>query len=123
MPVGYPDASLARELNRLEPFGKGNTKPLFADKDLKIKRMGIVGKNRNVLRMTLETVYAETVSAVYFGDAEGFLNYYREKFGKEEVEAALLGKNNKILMQIIYYPEINLYNGVESMQIIIRNYR
>lgn len=123
MPVGYPDASLVRELDVLEPFGKGNTKPLFADKDLKVKRIGILGKNRNVLRLTLETVYGETVSAVYFGDVEGFLNYYREKFGKEEVEAAFLGKHNKILMQIVYYPEINLYNGIENMQMVIRNYR
>lgn len=123
MPVGYPDASLVRELNVLEPFGKGNTKPLFADKDLKVKQMVILGKNRNVLRLTLETVYGENISAVYFGDVEGFLNYYREKFGKEEVEAAFLGKNNKILIQIVYYPEINLYNGMENMQMVIRNYR
>ena len=82
-----------------------------------------MGRNQNVLRLTLETIYGETVSAVYFGDVEGFLNYYREKFGNEEVEAALFGKNNKILIQIVYYPEINLYNGIENMQIVIRNYR
>lgn len=123
MPVGYPNCSLVREMEVLEPFGKGNTKPLFADKDLKIKRAAVVGRNQNVLRLTLETIYGETVSAVYFGDVEGFLNYYREKFGNEEVEAALFGKNNKILIQIVYYPEINLYNGIENMQIVIRNYR
>ena len=123
MPVGYPDAPLVRELSVLEPFGKGNSKPLFADKDLKIKRMWILGKNRNVLRLILETVYGENISAVYFGDVEVFLNYYREKFGNDEVEAAFLGKNNKILIQIVYYPEINLYNGMENMQMVIRNYR
>ena len=123
MPVGYPDAPLVRELSVLEPFGKGNSKPLFADKDLKIKRMWILGKNRNVLRLILDTVYGENISAVYFGDVEVFLNYYREKFGNDEVEAAFLGKNNKILIQIVYYPEINLYNGMENMQMVIRNYR
>ncbi len=123
MPAGYPDARLVRELDLLEPFGKSNTKPQFADKDLKLKRASIVGKNQNVLRLTLETQYGEWLSAVYFGDVEGFLNYYREKFGSDEVEAAFRGKNNKILMQIVYYPEINMYNGVESIQIIIRNYR
>ena len=76
-----------------------------------------------MLRLTLETQYGELVSAVYFGDVERFLDYYREKFGDAEVEAALLGKNNKILMQIVYYPEINRYNGIEQIQIIIRNYR
>ena len=55
-----------------------------------------MGKNRNVLRLQLETPYGEQVSAVYFGDVEEFLNYYSDKFGNSEVEAALLGKNNKI---------------------------
>ena len=123
MPIGYPDTTLIQELDLLEPFGKSNTKPQFADKDLKIKRASIVGKNRNVLRLQLETQYGEMVSAVYFGDAEGFLNYYRDKFGSLEVEAALLGKNNKILLQIVYYPEINSYNENENVQIVIRNYR
>lgn len=123
MPVGYPNTSLIRELDLLEPFGKSNTKPQFADKDLKIKRASIVGKNRNVLRLQLETQYGERVSAVYFGDVEEFLNYYSEKFGASEVEAAFLGKSNKILLQIVYYPEINSYNEVENVQIVIRNYR
>lgn len=123
MPVGYPNTSLIRELDLLEPFGKSNTKPQFADKDLKIKRASIVGKNRNVLRLQLETQYGEPVSAVYFGDVEEFLNYYSDKFGASEVEAAFLGKNNKILLQIVYYPEINSYNEIENVQIVIRNYR
>jgi len=83
----------------------------------------IIGKKRNVLKLALKTVYGATVTAVYFGDAEAFLNYYREKFGNDEVEAAILGKNNKILLQIVYYPEINMYNGIENIQMIIRNYR
>ena len=123
MPVGYPNTSLIRELDLLEPFGKSNTKPQFADKDLKIKRASIVGKNRNVLRLQLETQNGETVSAVYFGDVEEFLNYYSDKFGETEVEAALSGKKNKILLQIVYYPEINSYNEIENVQIVIRNYR
>ena len=123
MPVGYPDKSLIKELQVLEPFGKGNAKPLFADKDLKLKRANIIGKNRNVLRLTLETPYGESIMAVYFGNVEEFLDYYRKKFGVNEVEAAISGKNNKILLQIVYYPEINMYNGMESIQMIIRNYR
>ena len=123
MPVGYPNTSLIRELDLLEPFGKGNTKPQFADKDLKLRRASVVGKNRNVLRLQLETQYGELISAVYFGDVERFLNYYGKKFGESEVECALSGKNNKILLQIVYYPEINSYNEIENVQIVIRNYR
>lgn len=123
MPVDYPNTALIQELELLEPFGKGNSKPLFADKDLKVKRATVIGKDRNVLRLNLETSYGAVVTAVYFGDVEHFLNYYREKFGNDQVEAAICGKNNKILLQIVYYPEINVYNGVENMQLIIRNYR
>ena len=102
--------------------GKGDIRDaLLADKDLKLKRMSIVGKNRNVLRLLLETQYGEQIWAVYFGDADKFLEYYREKYGESEVEAAFYGKNNKILLQIVYYPEINSYN--DSVQIVIRNYR
>ncbi len=123
MPVDYPNAALVRELEVLEPFGKGNTKPLFADKDLKMKHATVIGRNRNVLRLTLETPYGATVTAVYFGDVEQFLDFYREKFGNDQVEAAISGKNNRILLQIVYYPEINVYNGMENIQMIIRNYR
>lgn len=123
MPVDYPNAALVQELEVLEPFGKGNSKPLFADKDLKVKRAAVIGKNRNVLRLTLETSHGATVTAVYFGDVERFFDYYRDKFGNDQVEAAICGKNNKILLQIVYYPEINVYNGMENMQMIIRNYR
>ena len=123
MPIDYPNEALIKELDLLEPYGKGNSKPLFADKDLKVKRVAVIGKNRNVLRLNLETAYGSTVTAVYFGDVERFLDYYRDKFGNEQVEAALCGKNNKILLQIVYYPEINVYNGMENIQMIIRNYR
>ncbi len=123
MPAGYPNVGLVRELELLEPFGKGNAKPQFADKDLKMKRVAIVGKNQNVLKLQLETVYGETVSALYFGDVQQFLDFYREKYGEEEVNAAFSGKNNKILLQIVYYADINSYNGKESVQIIIKNYQ
>lgn len=123
MPVDYPNVALIQELEVLEPFGKSNTKPLFADKDLKVKRAAVIGRNQNVLRLTLETVRGVLVTAVYFGDVEKFLDYYREKFGNDQVEAAFSGKNNKILLQMVYYPEINMYNGMENIQMVIRNYR
>ncbi|MBQ5851601.1 MAG: single-stranded-DNA-specific exonuclease RecJ, partial [Lachnospiraceae bacterium] len=65
----------------------------------------------------------EKISAVYFGDVERFKDFYSEKFGQAELEKAFTGKNNDIRMQIIYYPEINEYNGMQNVQLIIRNYR
>ena len=123
MPAGYPDVSLVRELDLLEPFGKGNVKPQFADKNIGITNMYIVGKNRNVLKLMLNTQKGEQISAVYFGEIETFLSYYRGKYGETEVERAFHGKENAIRMSIVYYPEINSYQGTESVQLIIKNYQ
>lgn len=123
MPAGYPDVPFVRELERLEPFGKGNGKPQFADKNLSIAHMCLMGKKRNVLRLQLKTESGEKISAVYFGDTAVFLAYYREKYGEEEVEQAFRGRENAIRMSIVYYPEIDEYQGTESIQLTIKNYQ
>ncbi len=123
MPADYPGLDFVRELGVLEPFGKGNTRPQFADRNLKLARAAVVGKNRNVIRLWLRTEQDHPVSAVYFGDAEAFLNYYREKYGESEVERALSGKENGILMSVVFYPQLNEYQGTKSVQLVIRNYR
>jgi len=123
MPAGYPDVSFVRELDLLEPFGKGNTKPQFADKNIGIEHMYLVGKNRSVLKLQLRTESGGRISAVYFGDTEKFLAYYREKFGEQEVERALCGRENAIRMSMVYYPEINAYQGRENVQLVIKNYQ
>lgn len=123
MPAGYPDSNLIRELDILEPFGKGNTKPLFADKEIKIQRASVVGKNQNVLRLQLQTKTGGRVAAVYFGDVEKFKLYYEEKYGTQALEQAFMGRENPIRMSIVYYPEMNSYQGIESVQLIIRNYQ
>jgi single-stranded-DNA-specific exonuclease len=83
----------------------------------------VVGKNQNVLRLSLLTGQQESVSAVYFGDVEKFKAYYAAKFGEAEVEAAFRGQENQILMSIVYYPEINSYQGIDTIQLTIRNYQ
>lgn len=123
VPAAYADAGLIREFAVLEPFGKANIKPQFADKNLSITKAFVVGKNQNVLRLNLVTAAGEAVSAVYFGDIEAFKAYYAEKYGSAEVEKAFRGQINKLRIMIVYYPEINEYNGVESVQVIIRNYQ
>lgn len=123
MPVDYPDISLVNELSLLEPFGKANVKPQFADKNLGIDRAVVVGKNQNVLKLTLKTERGKSISAVYFGDVEEFREYYGRKYGENEVQQAFLGRTNAIRMSVIYYPEINRYQGNESIQIVIKNYQ
>lgn len=122
MPADYPTAELVRELEILEPFGKSNVKPQFADRNLSVTRAYIVGKNQNVLKLNLMTADGSRISAVYFGDVEGWKAHYSAKYGEREVEAAFRGQENAIRMSVIYYPEINDYQGLESVQLIIRNY-
>ena len=123
MPVDYPDISLVNELSLLEPFGKANVKPQFADKNLGVDRAVVVGKNQNVLKLTLKTERGKSISAVYFGDVEEFREYYGRKYGENEVQQAFLGRTNGIRMSVVYYPEINRYQGNESIQIVIKNYQ
>lgn len=123
MPADYPTTALIRELEILEPFGKSNVKPQFADRNLAVTRAYIVGKNQNVLKLNLRTADGKQIPAVYFGDIEAWKTYYSGKYSKQEVEAALGGRENAIRMSVIYYPEINDYQGVENVQLVIRNYR
>ena len=123
MPVDYPDAALVRELDLLEPFGKGNVKPQFADKNLRVERAAVVGRNRNVLKLNLMTEQGKRVSAVYFGDIESWKVYYAEKFGQQALDAAFRGQENGIRMSVVYYPEINTYQGTQNVQVVIRNYK
>ena len=123
MPVDYPDIPLVNELSLLEPFGKANVKPQFADKNLGIDRAVVVGKNQNVLKLTLRTEREISISAVYFGDVDGFREYYSKKYGESEVQQAFSGRTNAIRMSVVYYPEVNRYQGNESIQIVIKNYQ
>ena len=123
MPAGYPTAELIREMEKLAPFGKGNSKPLFADKNIAIERAWVIGKNQNVLRLALRTEYQERISAVYFGDLADFKRYYSDKYSAGDLERAFLGQKNAIRMSIVYEPQMNSYQGTESVQLVIRNYR
>lgn len=123
MPADYPSAALIRELDILEPFGKSNVKPQFADKNLRVVRAYVIGKNQNVLKLNLMTESGVRISAVYFGDIEVFKGYYSEKYSEKDVEAAFAGMENQLRMSVVYYPEINDYQGVESVQLVIRNYQ
>ncbi|MBO5372058.1 MAG: single-stranded-DNA-specific exonuclease RecJ [Lachnospiraceae bacterium] len=106
MPLSYVTKELIKELEILAPFGKGNPKPVFADKNIVVREKRIVGRNRNVLKMTIEDVYKNRYSAVYFGDAEGMMRFLEEKE----------------CISIVYYPEINEYMGKEEIQFVISNY-
>ena len=107
MPIHYIRKDLVQELSLLEPFGKGNEKPLFAQKNLWISQMREFGKNRNVVKMRLTDENGYPMDGVYFGNGDEFAEEGR---GKRKIS-------------IVYYPDINMYQGRESLQVIIRHYQ
>lgn len=123
MPMDYVSMDLVREFALLEPFGKGNAKPVFADRGIRMKRLYSVGKMRRIWKMTLVTAGGNEVSGIYFGDPEEFLSDLTEGFGSQAVEDALRGADNPILLSVIYYPRINTYRMEESLQFEIQYYR
>jgi len=123
LPLGYLNEELVEELKLLEPFGKGNEKPLFAEKDLTIKSARVIGKNGNGIMFKVVNMYGKMMDALYFGDVEQFFNYLGERYGFEEAENLRTGRGTNIKLTVTYYPRINEYNGYRSMQILIQNYR
>lgn len=123
MPVDYVTEELVRELTLLAPFGKDNPKPLFADRNLRVKRMWLVGKNQNVLRLSLLSGQNRPIQAVYFGDTEAFQSYIREKFGEEALYNAMHGWENAICLSIVYTVKMDRYQDREQLQYTISYYR
>ena len=107
MPLEYVTEGLVEELKRLEPFGQGNEKPLFAQKGLMIRSFRVLGKNRNVVKLGLVTDTGLSMDGLLFGDGDAI---QRELAGKDRID-------------IVYYPDINEYNGNRTLQAVIRNYK
>lgn len=123
MPIDYVTCDLVREFELLAPFGRDNPKPLFADRNLSVSRMWLLGKNQNVLRLSLVSEHGTPVPGIYFGDIPVFMDYLREQFGAGAVELALCGRENGIRLSVVYTPQINFYGGRESLQLEIKYYR
>ncbi|NLV75700.1 MAG: single-stranded-DNA-specific exonuclease RecJ [Tissierellia bacterium] len=123
IPLDYISFSLIEELEKLEPFGKGNPKPLFGAKNVKVKRGFILGNNQNVLKLLLLTNRGRVIDGIYFGDIEQFEEKMCRKFGKDELNKMYAGVDNKIVLDMIYTPMVNEYMGNRNIQINIQNYR
>lgn len=111
------------ELAVLEPFGKGNARPVFAERQVQVESARILGKNKNVLKLQVKDLHGTRMDAMYFGDVNTFMEYVREKFGDIACECLLHGHGHGIVMAFTYYPDINEYQGVRTPQIVIQNYK
>ena len=106
MPMYYVTEKFIDSLTILEPFGKGNEKPVFAEKNLKILMQNIVGKNRNAVKLLLEEENGNQIDAIYFGNGEEFIE---NTVTKEKIS-------------VLYYPSINEYRGNKKIQMVITHY-
>lgn len=106
MPISYLSKKLTEQLKVLEPFGKGNSKPLFAQKNLRAVGIRVLGRNRNVAKMLLIDENGIKMDAVYFGEAQEFVDFVQAHD----------------TISVTYYPEINVFQGRENLQVIIKNY-
>lgn len=123
MPFGCVTEGLVKELELLEPFGKGNTKPVFAARAVTLLGARILGKNRNVLKLQVQDVNGCRIEAMLFHHADDFLGKLEEQYGKTEVEALLKGRGRQIRISMTYYPDINEYMGKKTPQIVVTHYR
>ena len=123
LPLGYLTEELVNELKLLEPFGNGNEKPLFAERDLTIKSVLVIGKNSKGIRLRVKNSYGKEMDALYFGDVEGFFTYISDTYGEKEAERLKTGRGTNVKLTVTYYPNINEYNGYKNLQLMIQNYR
>ena len=123
LPFSCVTEKLVSELELLEPFGKGNTKPVFAARNVFVLEGRILGKNHNVLKLRVRDSADTSIEAMFFGDIDRFFGYLEERFGAGAGKRVLGGRADGMKISVTYYPGINKYQGRRSPQIVITHYR
>lgn len=123
IPISCINLAMAEELAILEPYGKGNSKPVFAEKEISISKASVLGSERKILKLRLVSSQRQYMDCIYFGDISAFDSYITEKYGAEELERLYSGQTNKVRLDLIFYIDINQYNGSRSVQLVMQHYR
>lgn len=123
LPLDSINYKLINDIEKLEPYGKANSKPLFAEKNVNLIKAMILGKNGNVLKFKVKTKLNKVIDAIYFGDVCEFEEGIIDKYGKEELQKLYEGVYNGVMVDLVFYPSINEYNGSTSIQVVVQNYR
>lgn len=123
MPMDYVSFDFIDELDILEPFGNGNPKPQFAQKNIVFKSGRILGANKNVAKYSVENESGKKFEMIYFGDIEALNEYMILKFGQNRVENLYRGYGDSIQLSVVYYPDINEYKGNTSIQMVMKYYQ
>lgn len=122
MPLYYVKVPLIREFSKLEPFGNGNERPLFAEKSLLVMNYRRIGKDQQYRKLKLSS-HGKTVDAIFFGDGAEMDEEITDAYGRKEFERALTGQRTRIRLDVVYYPDINDYMGLETVQARIQKFK
>lgn len=122
MPMSYVTPAFVRQLAVLEPFGNGNPKPVFAQKNLRICKGRILGKNSNVGKYLVKDENGRPYDMIYFGNIELWHDFLTEHFGEDERDRLYRTGSDEIRISVIYYPDIHVYQGRESLQMVMQDY-
>jgi len=122
MPFDYADENFVQELNLLEPYGKDNEKPIFAQGNVTFLRGKIFGARNNVASFRVKDSRGAFYDLKYFGDIPTFNRFIDEKYGEGSAECLYRGNGN-YPMSVIYSPDLNTYNGRTQVQLVMKNYR
>lgn len=122
MPMDYVTKKLVEEFSLLEPIGNGNKSPLFAQKDVLVKKITVLGQNRKTLKFDFITPNGNQVNGIYFKGSDEFMQLVMERYGEEELRLLKAGHAKNVKMSFTFYPSINTYNGKDTLQMIIQNY-
>ena len=117
------DERMMEELQSLEPCGKGNPKPVFAESGVQVLRLYSIGKTTRAIKMLLQNTKQEKIVGLYFGDADSFDAYIAEQFSAESLERLYQGRETSVYLTLSFYPSINEYQGIKTPQIVVQHYK
>lgn len=123
MPISYIRKDLVDQFALLEPFGNGNPKPVFAQKNIRICRGRLLGKNQNVGKYQIMDEHGKSMEMMYFGDMERWHAFLDGQFGVSERERLYVKGSDRITISMLYYPDINIYQGKETLQVVMQDYK
>ena len=123
MPLKYADMDLVREFEKLEPFGNGNSKPVFAQRDVVLLSGRIMGKNKNCGKYKVTDESGKVYEMLYFGDMDKWHEALLQKYGQAAVDELYdWNTDGNMKVNVAYYPDINSFQGRESLQFVMNDY-
>lgn len=123
LPFRIVTEDFVNEMQILEPYGKSNARPLFAEKNVEILNGRVFGSRQNVLKMQVVDGEGTVMHAVCFGKAQDLIKFLKAKYGETQVNQMLRGQRTGMTASFTYYPTINEYMDRKTLQLVIQNYQ